>query len=165
MGGRDMSIAYILVTATYMLIGASFYIAFPLPKSCIEDNLLDNFHKHGVLTVAAKIFLFFQMLTVFPLIMYILRVSVLYPIYRTVWPGLHYILLLNSSIIVVCVLFAMFMPNIGTIIRFSGAACGLTIIFALPVLVYLASVKRTGDLTWNSIILHSFIIMLGAVNF
>ena len=32
-----MSIAYILVTATYMLIGASFYIAFPLPKSCIED--------------------------------------------------------------------------------------------------------------------------------
>ena len=35
--GRDMSIAYILVTATYMLIGASFYIAFPLPKSCIED--------------------------------------------------------------------------------------------------------------------------------
>ena len=35
--GRDMSLAYILVTATYMLIGASFYIAFPLPKSCIED--------------------------------------------------------------------------------------------------------------------------------
>ena len=35
--GRDMSIAYILVTATYMLIGVSFYIAFPLPKSCIED--------------------------------------------------------------------------------------------------------------------------------
>ena len=109
-----MSLAYILVTATYMLIGASFYIAFPLPKSCIEDvsitcitikyndyltyilafyiqkdnnfreiifvtklsdhqNLLDNFHKHDVLTVAAKIFLFFQMLTVFPLIMYILR--------------------------------------------------------------------------------------------
>ena len=121
-----MSIAYILVTATYMLIGVSFYIAFPLPKSCIEDvskiiiniiamnfmirrvpqtsacvmdhhyrchhrhyhdlqqhilllhhnhdqNLLNNFHKHDVLTVAAKIFLFFQMLTVFPLIMYILR--------------------------------------------------------------------------------------------
>eukprot|EP00091_Calanus_sinicus_P005307 TRINITY_DN15750_c0_g1_i2.p1 TRINITY_DN15750_c0_g1~~TRINITY_DN15750_c0_g1_i2.p1 ORF type:complete len:125 (-),score=18.90 TRINITY_DN15750_c0_g1_i2:43-417(-) len=118
-----------------------------------------------MLAVAAKIFLFFQMMTVFPLIMYLLRVSVLYPIYRKVWPGLPHILLLNSSIIVVCVLFAMYMPNIGTIIRFSGAACGLTIIFALPILVYLASVKRTGDLTWNSIILHSFIIMLGAANF
>ena len=27
-----MSIAYFLVTATYMTIGAAFYVAFPLPK-------------------------------------------------------------------------------------------------------------------------------------
>jgi len=163
--GRDMSIAYLLVSGTYMLIGAAFYISFPLPKNCIEDNLLNNFHPTDVLTVAAKIFLFFQMMTVFPLIMYLLRVSVLYMIFKTIWPGLPHILLLNASIISVCVLFAIYMPNIGTIIRFSGAACGLTIIFALPIMVYLASIKRTGDLTWNSIILHSFIIMLGALNF
>ena len=31
--------------------------------------------------------------------------------------GLWHILILNASIIVVCVLFAMYMPNIGTIIR------------------------------------------------
>jgi len=163
--GRDMSLAYILVTATYMLIGASFYIAFPLPKSCIEDNLLDNFHKHDVLTVAAKIFLFFQMLTVFPLIMYILRVSVLYPIYRTVWPGVWHILGINATTIVICVLFAIFLPHIGMVIRFSGAACGMTIIFALPVMVYMASVKRSGELSWKSIMLHSVIMMLGASNF
>jgi sodium-coupled neutral amino acid transporter 9 len=30
--GRDMSIAYFLVTATYMTIGAAFYVTFPLPK-------------------------------------------------------------------------------------------------------------------------------------
>ncbi len=27
-----MSIAYFLVTATYMTIGAAFYVTFPLPK-------------------------------------------------------------------------------------------------------------------------------------
>ena len=32
-----MSLAYLLVTGTYMVIGASFYVTFPLPKSCIED--------------------------------------------------------------------------------------------------------------------------------
>merc|ERR1719348_362243 len=160
-----MTLAYILVTGTYMLIGCSFYVAFPLPKSCIEDNLLNNFHSHDVLTVAAKIFLFFQMMTVFPLIMYLLRVSVLYSLTRKVWPGLGQVMLLNSSVIVVCVLFAIFMPQIGTIIRFSGAACGLTIIFALPILVYLASERRSGELSWRSIILHSFIIFLGALNF
>lgn len=51
------------------------------------QNLLNNFHQSDVLTVAAKIFLFFQMMTVFPLIMYLLRVSVLFPIYKNVWPG------------------------------------------------------------------------------
>ena len=35
--GRDMGLAYLLVTTTYMLIGAAFYISFPLPKWCIED--------------------------------------------------------------------------------------------------------------------------------
>ncbi len=42
-------------------------------QECIEDNLLNNFYAHDGLTVAAKIFLFFQMTTVFPLIMYLLR--------------------------------------------------------------------------------------------
>ena len=135
--------------------------------------------KHDGLTVAAKIFLFFQMTTVFPLIMYLLRlvsyrgllckfltcifpyifqyvfcpfvsrpiplswllnnileeifhekiyyflfvfcrVSVLYPIFRNVWPGLKYVLLLNTAVISVCVIFAIFMPKIGTIIRYIG---------------------------------------------
>ena len=67
--------------------------------------------------MAAKVFLFFQMMTVFPLIMYLLRVSVLYPIYKTVWPGLGPILTLNSSITAICVLFAIYLPNIGTVLR------------------------------------------------
>jgi len=107
------------------------------------------------------------MLTVFPLIMYILRVSVLVAIFKSVWPGFAHVLILNSCTIVLCVLFAIFMPHIGVVIRFSGAACGMTIIFTLPILVHLASVKRTNadDLTWKSIILHSVIIMLGTINF
>ena len=32
--GRDMSIGYMLVIGTYMLIGTAFYLAFPLPKVC-----------------------------------------------------------------------------------------------------------------------------------
>lgn len=162
---RDMSIAYFLVTATYMMIGAAFYVTFPLPKECIEDNLLNNFYAHDGLTVAAKIFLFFQMTTVFPLIMYLLRVSVLYPIYRTIFPGYKQVIALNTLIVVVCVLFAIFMPKIGTIIRFSGAACGLVMVFLLPCLVHMASEKKAGSLTWPTILLHTLLILLGCTNF
>ena len=69
------------------------------------------------LTVAAKVFLFFQMMTVFPLIMYLLRVSVLYTLYNTAWPSMGHVLALNTSIITICVLFAIYLPNIGTVLR------------------------------------------------
>ena len=73
---------------------------------------------------------------------------------------------MNASIITICVLFAIFLPNIGTVLRFSGAACGLAIIFALPILVYLASQRRQevalGKLNITG---HAFIILFGLANF
>lgn len=35
--GRDLSIAFGLVTFTYLFLGIVFYISFPLAKNCIED--------------------------------------------------------------------------------------------------------------------------------
>lgn len=35
--GRDLSIAFGLVTFTYLFLGVVFYISFPLAKNCIED--------------------------------------------------------------------------------------------------------------------------------
>ena len=87
-------------------------------------------------------------------------------LYRIIFPGLPHILGLNASIISICVLFAIFMPNIGTVLRFSGAACGLTIIFALPVLVYLASQRREeAELGRLKITAHAFIVLFGLANF
>jgi sodium-coupled neutral amino acid transporter 9 len=49
---------------------------------------------------------------------FLCRISVLYAIYRTVFPGYRQVVILNAGIVVICVLFAIFMPKIGTIIRF-----------------------------------------------
>lgn len=35
--GRDLSIAFGLITFTYLFIGIVFYVSFPLAKSCIQD--------------------------------------------------------------------------------------------------------------------------------
>lgn len=40
--GRDLSIAYGLVTATYVVIGVAFYLTFPLAKTCIQDVSSSN---------------------------------------------------------------------------------------------------------------------------
>ncbi|TGZ50114.1 putative sodium-coupled neutral amino acid transporter 9 [Temnothorax longispinosus] len=70
--GRDLTIAYLLVTLTYIIVGVSFFMCFPLPKSCIEDNLLNNFQKWDGLTLGARILLLFQLVTVYPLLAYML---------------------------------------------------------------------------------------------
>ena len=34
---RELAIAYLLVAASYIIIGSVVYVGFPLAKSCIED--------------------------------------------------------------------------------------------------------------------------------
>ncbi|KAJ8039714.1 Sodium-coupled neutral amino acid transporter 9-like [Holothuria leucospilota] len=114
--GRDMTIAYLLVAATYTFVGLVFYVTFPHFKTCMKD--------HGVI----------------------------------------HVLCLNFILLTVCVLFAVFLPSIGVIIRFSGAFCGLAYIFTLPCLVYMADLKEQGKLRWYHIAIHGVIMVLGVIN-
>ncbi|XP_076174176.1 neutral amino acid transporter 9 [Ptiloglossa arizonensis] len=160
--GRDLSIAYLLVTLTYILVGVVFYICFPLSKSCIEDNLLNNFQKWSGLTVGARIVLLFQLLTVYPLLAYMLRVQMLSSIRKTSNRGC--IILVNIILICICILFAAFVPYIGTIIRYTGALSGFIYVFTLPSLLYLAILKQQKKLTLFSMFLHISIPIFGFLN-
>lgn len=137
-----MSIAYILVALTYLGIGATFYLTFPLEKDCIEDviknihslhyisknlsfiyfcffqNLLNNFSRSDTLTVIARVFLLFQMMTVFPLLAYILRTQILYAFFNSIYPSFNHVFSLNVILLAVCVVFAIFLPQVGTITRY-----------------------------------------------
>ncbi|XP_078573678.1 neutral amino acid transporter 9-like isoform X2 [Branchiostoma floridae x Branchiostoma japonicum] len=163
--GRDLSIAYVCVMVTYVVVGAVFYASFPKDKSCIEDNLLNNFSNTDTLAFVARVFLLFQMWTVFPLLFYIFRLQFMHTLFGTTYPSLVHVVVLNLLLVGVCVIFARFLPHIGTIIRFSGAFCGLAYIFTLPCLVYLVRLKQTGRLTWPIAAVHGFIILLGLANF
>ncbi|XP_072046802.1 neutral amino acid transporter 9-like [Amphiura filiformis] len=163
--GRDLTIAYLLVALTYLFVGVMFYASFPLNKDCIADNLLDNLPHSDPLSFAARFFLLFQMITLFPLLVYITRVQLMDQLFGKAYPSVKHVLALNTCLVTISVLFAIFLPKIGTIIRFSGAFCGLAYIFTLPCLVYLLDQKRNGKLTPIKIVLHGFVILLGLVNF
>ncbi|XP_067679862.1 neutral amino acid transporter 9-like [Haliotis asinina] len=165
---RDLTIAYILVAATYIYMGAMFYASFPLDKSCIEDNLLNNINTTDIMAFVARIGLFFQMLTVFPLLLFIFRIQFLQAIFKSVWPSWRHVLLLNLVLMSVCIVFAVFEPHIGRIIGFVGAFCGFSYAIALPCLVHMRALYtgQTGSyLSWPSAIFHSVLILLGFANF
>ncbi|XP_038068594.1 sodium-coupled neutral amino acid transporter 9-like isoform X1 [Patiria miniata] len=163
--GRDMTIAYVLVAVTYTFVGVMFYSTFPLRKDCLADNLLDNFSHSDVLAFTARLFLLFQMVTLFPLLVFIFRIQCLDPLFKSAYPSWKHVLVLNLILMTVAVLFAVFLPQIGTIIRFSGAFCGLAYIFTLPCVVYLLELRQQGRLTWYIVAIHACIIAIGLANF
>uniref|UniRef100_A0A3B4AEU2 Neutral amino acid transporter 9 n=1 Tax=Periophthalmus magnuspinnatus TaxID=409849 RepID=A0A3B4AEU2_9GOBI len=164
---RDLSVAYLLVGLTYLYVGVLIFSAFPSPpltKECIEPNFLDNFPSSDVMVFVARAFLLFQMITVYPLLGYLVRVQVMSQFFGNNYPSFFHVLLLNVFIVGAGVLTAMFYPNIGSIIRFSGATCGLALVFIFPALVHMISLHRQGTLTWPSAVFHSFLILLGMAN-
>ncbi|KAL7376937.1 hypothetical protein ABVT39_018567 [Epinephelus coioides] len=164
---RDLSVAYLLVGLTYLYVGVLIFAAFPSPplsKDCLEPNFLDNFPSSDVMVFVARTFLLFQMITVYPLLGYLVRVQVMGQIFGNHYPSFLHVLALNILIVGTGVLMAKFYPNIGSIIRFSGATCGLALVFVFPALVHMISMKRQGALRWPSALFHSFLIMLGGAN-
>ncbi|KAJ8681841.1 hypothetical protein QAD02_017633 [Eretmocerus hayati] len=162
--GRDLTIAYVLVTVTYIIVGIAFYICFPLAKSCIEDNLLNNFQKNDGLTVGARVILLFQLFTVYPLLAYMLRIQLLSSVFRTTDFQWSYILIINFVTVTICVLFAMFMPHVGTILRYTGAISGLVYVFTLPSLLHLTISHRRGTLSLFKILFHACVPIIGVLN-
>uniref|UniRef100_A0A671TPK1 Neutral amino acid transporter 9 n=1 Tax=Sparus aurata TaxID=8175 RepID=A0A671TPK1_SPAAU len=151
---RDLSVAYLLVGLTYLYVGVLIFAAFPSPplfKDCIEPNFLDNFPSSDVMVFVARTFLLFQMITVYPLLGYLVRVQMMGQIFGSHYPSFFHVLSLNILIVGAGVLMAKFYPNIGSIIRFSGATCGLALVFVFPALVHMISLKRQGMLRWPSL--------------
>jgi sodium-coupled neutral amino acid transporter 9 len=104
------------------------------------------------------------MITLYPLLMYILRVQVCYSITKKE-PTFCQVIFLSAFIIAICVVFAIWLPKIGTIIRFTGAFCGLVYLFLLPISLYLKWQKNIGQLTPLSAFIHVSLLSLGLVNF
>uniref|UniRef100_A0AAQ6A7P8 Neutral amino acid transporter 9 n=1 Tax=Amphiprion ocellaris TaxID=80972 RepID=A0AAQ6A7P8_AMPOC len=164
---RDLSVAYLLVGMTYLYVGVLIFASFPSPplfKDCIEPNFLDNFPTSDVMVFVARTFLLFQMITVYPLLGYLVRVQIMGQIFGNNYPSFFHVLTLNILIVGAGVLMAKFYPNIGSIIRFSGATCGLALVFVFPTLVHMISLRRQGRLSLPSALFHSFLILLGVAN-
>ncbi|GCC26719.1 hypothetical protein chiPu_0005137 [Chiloscyllium punctatum] len=164
---RDLSIAYLLVGLTYMYVAVMTFAAFPSPalsKECIEPNFLDNLPSSDIMAFVSRVFLLFQMTTVYPLLGYLIRVQLLGQLFGKVYPSFLHVFILNVVVVCSGVLVAKFYPNIGGIIRYSGATCGLAFVFVYPSLIHMMSLHRRGQLSWPSAIFHSSLIVLGVAN-
>ena len=85
--------------------------------------------------------------------------------FNSIWPSFVHVVVFNVILLVVSALVARFFPNVGTIIRYAGSACGLALIFTLPCLILLLKKKEANELTWEAVVIHGFLIIIGVAIF
>ncbi|KCV68336.1 hypothetical protein H696_05253 [Fonticula alba] len=164
---RDLSIAYVLVFFSYLAVAFLFYFCVE-DKSKIYDNLLRNIQEiapgNGGLFVA-QLLLLFQMITIFPLIAYIIRFQFMSFVYNNPYPSTFKVLAVHVILSATCILMAVFYPNVGDVLRFSGAFFGMIAVYMLPIGFEVMEKKRQGLLTKTSIVVHCALIAIGVANF
>uniref|UniRef100_A0A914URW5 Amino acid transporter transmembrane domain-containing protein n=1 Tax=Plectus sambesii TaxID=2011161 RepID=A0A914URW5_9BILA len=76
----------------------------------------------------------------------------------------RWVLVLNVGVLIICIMFAVLLPTVGTIIRFVGSIIGLVYMFVLPCAAYLKKLQMNGALTTRDVVVHSILVALGVVN-
>jgi len=159
---RDLAIGFSLVALTYTFVGTMVFISFPLSKNCIDQNFIKNLTSYDGMAIIARFFLFLQMSTVFPLLAFLFRVNFLYVLFKVQdFPGYSKVIALNMITIGICAIIAIFYPNVGDIIGWSGAISGLVYVFLLPCLVNISIRKMRRIITPKYYILQYSLIFLG----
>jgi len=74
---RDLAVGYAMSAITYLLVGILFFIPFPLDKSCIEDNILNNFEHRDLLMVIARVLIFLQTIPPVVITVHVFRNTIL----------------------------------------------------------------------------------------
>ncbi|KAF0687638.1 Aste57867_20622 [Aphanomyces stellatus] len=154
---RDVTIAYLLVGLSYVVVGVLGYIGFP--QGHIQQNFLDAFPVQDVFAFAARLSLLLQLATVYPLFFLIIRTQLFGLVFQNAWPSLSRVMLLNVAIMTTTTLFAIYYPNVGDILRFTGAFGGLVLIFVVPLAIHLKQLKDRR--TWPAAVSASFLVLVG----
>lgn len=84
-----------------------------------------------------RIFIFLVVFSTYPLLVYFEMSLINLLFFRNQQLSDFKSLLISGSFTVIACLFALFYPNVGTVLAYFGAVSGLLIIYCLPVFVHL----------------------------
>jgi len=161
---RDLFIGYLLVFVSYSICGALGYFGFlgtkftpyfvNVTKKCnagacpsgtslglIDQNCLNMFAYTDVAAFILRLAIFFLLFSTYPLVNFFLKNILLNLFYRNKPTTKLIDLVMNLSMTLIPLLFALFYPNIGTILSYASAVSGLLIIYVFPVMVHLKQMK------------------------
>jgi len=170
--GRDMFWGYFLVFISYAVCGSLGYIGFLGTKFTsyfvnhegsstageIDQNCLNMFDYLNVYAFILRLAIFLLLFSTYPLVHYFLMNILMILFWRNQEVPRRTEWILNVSITFIPFLFALFYPNIGTILSYVSAVSGFAVIYVFPVLVHLKRMKTniTNPLLAEAIAMNAF---------
>ena len=149
---RDMFLGYFFVFLTYVIIGSLGYIGFMGTNFSayfikkvgsdtageLDQNCLSMFLYTDIAAFILRIAIFLLIFSTYPLIHFFVYQMLIKLFFGEAKVKKYTKLAFGQAIVVANLCFALFYPNIGTIMSYVGSVCGFIIIYCLPIMVYLA---------------------------
>lgn len=144
---RDVAIAYSITAVLYSLVGVlgCFGYAAILPAGANSDgvlksNFLDMFgttfsDTSNVLAFVARAALLFQLITVYPILIMVIRNSFFGVLFQSNYPSCLHVSGLVVVVMGLTYTVAALDVDVGSAVRFTGAVGGYVIVFILPCVV------------------------------
>ena len=169
---RNLFIGYTIVFICYIIIGGVGYMGFIGPlfshyfhnikytahSGLIEQNCLNMFGYTDVIAFIVRLAVFMLLFSTYPMLNLFMRTHLLNLFFQNKEVTQKHLIILNLIVTLIPLSFAIWYPNIGTIISWTGAFAGFIIIYCLPVMVYLKKryVQITNPLLAEAISLNEF---------
>ena len=141
---RDLACGYFATGFCYFLIGLLGYFGFSgngFPQGAIAQNALDMFQPTNPFAFVIRMVLCVQMTTVYPMVSYLVRVQLFGFFYGTDFPSRKHLIVYSLVVTSLTTIVTITFPNVGSIVAFFGAICGLYFVYLTPVIMY---AKLTG---------------------
>jgi|688.fasta_scaffold764628_2 sodium-coupled neutral amino acid transporter 9 len=113
------------------------------------------FASDNILAFIIRAVLLTQMMTVYPMLMYLVRAQLFGFWYGTDYPSKKHVMIYSLSIPALTTLVASVFPNVGIITSVLGAVCGLYFIYLVPPLIHIRTLRRKHVGLTESIVLKS----------
>ena len=158
---RNVTVGFSLGGLSYAFLGAFTYAAL---GDGVPQDYFDYFAHTNVFAMTGKFALLFQLCTVLPFLMALLRTQLFAALFGAdvaAAPPLGYTLLFNVVLLGVATLLSIFYPYVGDVLRFTGPICAVIYVFLLPALVTLAHLRRHNRLTRLMVVLHVLYVCIG----
>lgn len=119
------------------------------------------FHCSDIFAFTARVSLLCQLTTVYPLLLLIIRTQVFGLVLNSPWPGLWHVATLNAAVMALTYTFAALNLQVSVVLRFTGAVCGLVLIFAIPVAIDTVTRRKAGTMSHFRYAMHTIIMAIG----